>query len=441
MTMAGLNETHDPNRRSWIESANDPKTEFPIQNLPFGVFRPQGGPPRCGVAIGGMIFDLSVGFAAGLFTGLAAEAARAASGINLNPLMALGNAYASALRARLSDLLRSDAPDRAKAEALGNRLLVPQADAIMELPAAIGSFTDYLCSIDHTRRMSLTDGLPPSFKHLPIAYHSRSTSVRVSGHKLTRPHGQFRTPDGVVKFAPEPAQDFELELGAFVGPGNELGAPIAIADAVDHLFGFCLLNDWSARSIQRWESIPLGPFLGKSLMTTISPWIVTAEAMAPFRAPAYTRDAADAALPYLSDSADARSGSLDIQLEALLLTAKMRDSGAAPARVTATNGQNSYWTFAQMLTHHASNGCNLQPGDLLGSGTLSGPTDESRACLAEATERGTKLIPLPNGEKRIWIEDGDEIIFRGRCVRDGYVSIGFGECRGRIEPAIAYPQR
>ncbi len=439
--MAGLNETHDPKRRSWIESANDPNSQFPIQNLPFGVFRPGDAPTRCGVAIGDMIFDLSVGFAAGLFTGLAAEAARAASGINLNPLMALGNAYASALRAQLSDLLRSDAPDRAKVEALGKRLLMPQADAVMQLPAAIGSFTDYLCSIDHTRRMSLTKGLPPAFKHLPIAYHSRATSVRVSGHPLTRPHGQFELPDGTVKFAPEPAQDFELELGVFVGPGNELGSPIAIADAADHIFGFCLLNDWSARSIQRWESTPLGPFLSKSLMTSISPWIVTAEAMAPFRAPAYKRDDGDTTLPHLTDATDQKEGSLDIQLEALLLTAKMRQSGASPARITATNGQNSYWTVAQMLTHHASNGCNLQPGDLLGSGTMSGPTDESRACLAEATDRGTKLIPLPGDEKRIWLEDGDEIIFRGRSVRDGFVSIGFGECRGRIDPAIAYPTR
>ncbi|MGE3935927.1 MAG: fumarylacetoacetase [Rhodospirillaceae bacterium] len=432
--MPTLNDTHDPARRSWVESANRPDADFPIQNLPLGVFRQSGGGARGGIAIGDMILDLAAAVAAGLFKGDAEAAARAAAGPALNPLMALGNGAASALRAAVSDLLRDRAPGRDKVE----RCLVPLAAAAMEMPAAIGNFTDFMCAIDHTRRMS-PEGVPPAcFTSLPIAYHSRATTVRISGTPLVRPNGQYRGPDGKIAFGPEPSQDFELEFGVFVGRGNEMGRPIPMAAAPDSLFGFCLVNDWSARGIQVWEGRPLGPFLGKSMMTSISPWVVTAEALRPFRAPAHPRPAGEAPLPHLSDAVDEAEGGIDIVLTAEWSTEAMRHAGTAPAVVTRTNFRDCYWTFAQMLTHHASNGCSLQPGDLLASGTVSGPTDGSRACIAELTKRGTEPLSI-GGEPRAWLADGDEVTFRGRASRDGHVAIGFGECRGRVTPAVPWP--
>jgi fumarylacetoacetase len=433
--MATLNATHDPARKSWVESANAADCDFPIQNLPLGVFRKGGGKAQGGIAIGDQILDLAAALKAGLFSGAAAEAAQAAAGETLNSLMALGNEHASALRARVSDLLRADSADKRKVETL----LVPMSAVQMVLPAKIGSFTDYLCSVDHTKRMSQTGDMPPAFKSLPIAYHSRASSVRISGEPVRRPNGQFRTHDGKVQFGPEPSQDYELEIGCFIGPGNALGAPISMREAPKHIFGFCLLNDWSARGIQRFESTPLGPFLSKSLSTTISPWIVTAEAMAPFRAPAYPRDPADEPFPHLSSPENKAEGNLDLALEAFIVSPKMKTSGAKPAAVTRTSGLNTYWTFAQMLVHHASNGCNMAPGDLLGSGTMSGPSEESQACLAEKNKRGTEKFDIGGGEMRTWIEDGDEVIFRARAARAGSVSIGFGECRGRLEPAVPWP--
>jgi fumarylacetoacetase len=296
-----------------------------------------------------------------------------------------------------------------------------------------------MCIRDSTRRMSPTGDLPPSFKSLPIAYHSRSSSVRASGHDVIRPNVQYKGADGTVRFGPEPSQDFELELGCLIGPGNELGSPIPLRDAGRHVFGYCLVNDWSSRAIQRWESQPLGPFLGKSLCTSISPWIITAEAMAPFRAPAHARDAVDAPPEYLQGASNESEGGLDLAMSAFLLTPRMRSAGIAPQRITHTNFIHCYWTFAQMLVHHASNGCNLQPGDLLGSGTISGPEEGSRACLAEINARGSKPIDLPGGEQRLWLEDGDEVIFRANASREGHVTIGFGECRGRIAPALSWP--
>lgn len=437
--MTVLNETHDAKRRSWVESANQAGSDFPIQNLPLCVFRRPGEAARGGVAIGDQIFDLAAALAAGLFAGQAEEAARAANGASLNPLMSLGNRHASALRARLSDLLRSDGPDRARVEAMAARLLVPIAQVQLELPADIGAFSDFLCSYDHTMRMSRSGELPPSFRYLPIAYNSRATTIVCSG-SFKRPNGQFKDKDGTVRFGPEPSLDFELELGAFVGPGNEMGEPMALDRAADQLFGYCLLNDWSARGIQTWESLPLGPFLGKSFTTTISPFVVMAEALFPFHAAARQRAAGEpASLPYLSSSANESGGGIDIVLEAFLLTPKMRAAGTAPARVTHTNFRHMYWTMAQMLTHHASNGCKFLPGDLLGSGTTSGPTDESRACLAELSNRGTVSLPLPGGESRTYLLDGDEVIFRSRCERAGFMGIGFGECRGTVLPASPWP--
>jgi fumarylacetoacetase len=436
--MATLNDTHDAKRRSWVAAANSDGADFPIQNLPFGVFS-RGGAGQGGVAIGDRIVDLSA--ALDLFSGEALVAAKAASGPTLNGLMALGNAPASALRARLSDLLREGGPDDLRR--IADTALVQMAAVDMLLPARTGAFTDFLTSSYHTERggrASRPDSpLPPCFKYLPVAYNSRASSLRASGAAITRPNGQWKHPDGEVRFGPSAALDFELEVGLFIGPGNPVGTPVPMSQVQDRMFGYCLLNDWSARDIQAWESA-LGPFLSKSLSTSISPWVVTAEALAPFRAPAFPRAADDPApLPYLTDAQDQAAGHFDIVLEAFIRTPKMHAAGALASRVALTNFQHNYWTFAQMATHHMSNGCNLEPGDLLGSGTASGPTDDSRACLSEATERGKVPLTLDSGETRAWLLDGDEVIFTGRASRDGFVSIGFGTCAGRINPAPAWP--
>lgn len=426
-----LNETHDPSRRSWIESANRPETDFPIQNLPLGVFR-AGGIARGGVAIGDSVFDLSAALELGLFSGDAEVAARAACSDSLNSLMALGPGPASALRARLSDLLRIDGLERTRVESYSDRLLVPMASVEMLLPAKIGNFTDFVCSTFHAQRVvrkPLDSPLAPALCYMPVAYHGRASSVRVSGEPVGRPHGQFKDADGVVQFGPSRALDFELEIGAFIAGSNPLGSPIPIEFASSHIFGYCLLNDWSARDVQFWESM-LGPFLSKSLSTTISPWVVTAEALAPFCAPVFTPPQPDFphALPYLENKADRAEGGIDIELETFLSTRAMRDADEQAARIVATNFRYSYWSFAQMIAHHTSNGCNLQPADLLGSGTVSGPTDESRACLLEHSEP----LLLPNGETRQYLQDEDEIIFRASARRQGYVAIGFGEFRARV---------
>ena len=430
-----LNETHDPKRKSFIAAANSPNSDFPIQNLPFCVFARAGENFRGGIAIGDRVLDLGTALREGLFSGAAEKGAQAASGPNLNPLMALGNGYASALRGQLSELLRSDAPQQDRVK----QALIAQAQVRFAVPAAVGTFTDFLCSYDHTMRMSRTGDLPPAFKHLPIAYHSRASTV-ICGDGFHRPNAQSKDMDGAVHFGPEQALDFELEMGAYVGLGNGIGTPVSLAKAPDHIFGYCLLNDWSARGIQAWESTPLGPFLGKSFATSISPFVVTAEALLPFGVRSRERATGDPQpLPYLSDPGNLASGALDITLDAYLVTPRMKADGSAPARVTQTNFRHMYWNFAQMLTHHTSNGCNLQPGDILGSGTTSGPTDDSRACLAEISLRGSKPFSLPSGESRTYLQDGDEVIFRGRAERDGFVGIGFGECRGMVLPAVAWP--
>ena len=426
-----LNETHDPSRKSWVASANQPGTDFPIQNLPLGIFR-NGGVTRGGVAIGDQIFDLATALALGLFSGEVANAAHAAAGESLNPLMALGAGPSSALRSRLSDLLRLDGTERTRVESHANRLLIPMSSAEMLLPAKIGNFTDFVCSTFHAQRAvrkPLDSPLAPTLCYMPVAYHGRASSVRISGEKIQRPQGQFRDSDGTVRFGPSRAMDFELELGAFVSGGNRLGSSISIDSAPAHIFGYCLLNDWSARDVQFWESM-LGPFLSKSLSTTISPWIITPEALAPFRAPIFRPAQPDwpSPLEYLHSETDQGEGGCDIDLETYLSTQRMRESGEPAVRIVATNFKYAYWSFAQMIAHHTSNGCNLQVGDLLGSGTISGPTDESRACLMEHTEP----FRLLNGESRGYLEDGDEVIFKARAHRDGCISIGFGECRAQI---------
>jgi fumarylacetoacetase len=451
--VAALNATHDPARRSWVESANDQRGDFPVQNLPLGVFRRRSEPAssaRAGVAIGDQVLDLAACLDAGLLAGTPAEmpARLAVTGGTLNALMAAGNRASSALRAGISELMREGGEAAARARAEAARILVPMSEAELGLPAAINAFTDFLTSIHHTERggrMTRPDSpVPQNFRHLPIAYNSRASTVVPSGHAIRRPNGQRRRPEGEVVFGPCDHLDFELELGLFIGPGNAMGEPIALRAAPEHIFGYCLVNDWSARDIQRWESHPLGPFLAKSAATSISPWIVTAEAMAPFRTAAFARPAGDPApLPYLTDPTDQDEGGMDLGLDAFILTAHMRERGEAPARLTATNFRHMYWTFAQMLTHHASNGCALRPGDLIASGTTSGPTDEARACLSELnldlSTRSRRPVALPNGESRLWLEDGDEVIFRARAERRGFVPIGFGECRGRVDPAPAWP--
>jgi fumarylacetoacetase len=442
--MTTLNETHDPARKSWVASANREGGDFPIQNLPFGVFRMPGQAARGGVAIGDCIFDLQAGVEAGLFSGLAAEAAEAGMGPALNPLMALGNRHASALRAQISDLLRADSASRSRMEAMAGHLLIRMDQAKMELPGQIPSFTDFFTSLRHAerggRQRNPDNPLPANFKYLPIAYNGRATSIRPSGEAFRRPWGQFRSADGEMRFGPEPRQDLELEVGAFIARGNALGTVIPLAAARDYIFGYCLLNDWSARAIQAWETVPAGPFQGKSFCTTISPWVITGEALAPFHCPAMPRAAGDPQLfPYLSDPANETEGGIDLGLEVYLLTGRMREAGEPPARITVTNLTTLYWTFGQMVTYHASNGANFLPGDLIGSGTTSGESDESRACLNELSDYGRADIKLPNGETRRYLEDGDEVLLRALAHRNGYVPIGFGECRGRVEPAIQWP--
>jgi len=434
--MVELDETHDPARRSWVESANEPGCDFPIQNLPFGAFRPRGddAAPMIGTAIGDQILDVAA--VAPFVDATAREAAAACASPHLNDLMALGPQAWSALRHALSRLL-SEAAERARVE----KFLTPMAQAELFVPSRIGNFTDFFASIFHATNAGKLfrpdNPLNPNYKYVPVAYHSRASSVTVSGSVVRRPLGQSKGPDEAAPaYRPSRGLDYELELGFYIGVPSRLGEPIPIGTAGEHIFGFCLLNDWSARDIQAWEAQPLGPFLGKSFTTSVSPWVVTAEALAPYRIPAYARPAGDPApLPHLSDAADQANGGFDITLEVLLVTEKMRAAGGAPFRLSHGSFATIYWTVAQMVTHHTSNGCNLEIGDLMATGTCSGPQDESRGCLLEITSRGQAPIALPNGETRGFLQDGDEVIFRAHCDGAGRVRIGFGECRGLVLPA------
>ena len=447
--MALLNSTHDPLRHSWVETANDPAGDFSLQNLPYGVFRTPAHPaPRLGVAIGDRVLDLDAAASAGLLPAPVSAACREPA---LNALMALGAPVWSALRARLSELLGAETCPAGPQRSAVGRCLVPGTEAMMLLPAHIGDYTDFYASVFHAANVGsmFRPGQPllPNYKWVPIGYHGRSSSIVVSGSPVRRPQGQLKPADlpsealardgaSAPVFGPCRQLDYELELAAFVGPGNDLGTPIPIARAGEHLFGVSLLNDWSARDIQSWEYQPLGPFLAKNFATSLSPWVVTLEALAPFRLPAFARPAGDPApLPYLNDAADQARGGLDLTLEVFLLTAPMRAAGAAPHRLSRGNFATLYWTLAQLLTHHTSNGCNLSPGDVLGSGTISGPEKTSRGCLLELTGRGREPLTLPNGETRGFLLDGDEVILRGCAERAGFRRIGLGECRGVVLPA------
>jgi fumarylacetoacetase len=435
-----IDATHDKSRKSWVASANG-HAEFPIQNLPFGAFRPKGQGRRGGVAIGDEILDLDAALDAGLFSGEAALAAEAAAGSILNPLMALGNGPRAALRQRLSEILDADGPDAAKMKGLAAKLLHKVSDCVVELPAEIGDYTDFFAGIHHATnagKMFRPDNpLLPNYKYVPIAYHGRGSSIRASGAPVRRPEGQRKPANETVpSFGPCRNLDYELELGVWIGPGNAQGEPIPIAAAGDRVVGLCLLNDWSARDVQAWEYQPLGPFLAKNFATTISPWVVTTEALAPFRKAQAARPAGDPKpLDYLWDEADQRSGAFDVALEALILTEAMRGKGLAPQRLSQANSTELYWTVAQLVAHHSCGGCNLNPGDLFGSGTISGTTRESFGSLLELTQGGREPLTLASGETRRFLEDGDEIILRAHCRRDGYVPVGFGECRGRIVPS------
>jgi fumarylacetoacetase len=435
-----IDDTHSPTRRSWVASANG-HPDFPIQNLPLGIFAPEGGAARGGVAIGDEIFDLAAALEHGLFQGHAAKAAEAAAGATLNPLFALGREARVALRRRVSDILDADSKDRARVEALRTKLLHPAVDCQLELPAAIGDYTDFFAGINHAtnagRLFRPDNPLMPNYKYVPIGYHGRASSIRASGAPVRRPNGQRKPAnEPVPTFGPSRNLDYELELGVWVGPGNALGQPIPVAEAADHIAGFCLLNDWSARDIQGWEYQPLGPFLGKSFLTTISPWVVTPEALAPFRIAQAKRPAGDPEpLPHLFAALDQASGALDIGLEVSLMTPGLASKGLPPHQLSTGNARHLYWTVAQLVAHHSSNGCNLRPGDIFGTGTISGPTAAELGSLLEISLGGRQPVTLASGETRRFLEDGDTVIMRARCRREGVAGIGFGECRGTVVAA------
>ncbi len=438
-----LDETHDPSAQSWVESANVVGSDLPLQNLPFGVFRRPGtsGEPSLGIAIGDRILDLPGLQSEGLLSAQGLEqATNACAAGSLNALMALPAGPRRALRQRLHAILRADAPGADRQAA--SRHLFAQSDVDLLLPAVVGDYTDFYASIFHATNVGKLfrpdNPLLPNYKYIPIGYHGRASSLVESKTPIRRPNGQTRDGDAAPAFGPTKALDYELEVGFYVSSGNQLGETIPIAEAEDHIFGICLLNDWSARDIQAWEYQPLGPFLGKSFATSLSLWVVTMEALAPFRTAAFARPEGDPEpLPYLFDRNDQAHGGLDLHLELSLLSPHMREQATAPAVLGRSNFRDMYWTMAQMLTHHASNGCNLRSADLLASGTVSGADKTACGSLLELTSRGKEPVTLPTGEQRKFLEDGDEVILRGYCERDGFRRIGLGSCSGTILPANA----
>ena len=437
-----LNATHNPQARSWLASANAAGCDFPIQNLPFGVFKRRGSSEvfRGGVAIGDQIVDLAALAQAQVLSGDAARAVQAAAGSKLNPLLALGAPAWHDLRQALFAGLH-DGASGPVTQAL-RASLVPQVEAEHTVPTQVNNYTDFYTSIHHARNVGRLarpdDPLTANFQWLPIAYHGRASSVVVSGTAYHRPMGQAMPPDASAPvYGPCHRLDYELELGFYVGPGNALGHPIPIAQAEEHIFGMCLLNDWSARDHQFWEMAPLGPFLGKNFCTSVSPWIVTLEALAPYRVPfAHPADEPQP-LPYLDSPHNRARGGLDIQLEVLLQSQQHLARQLGGDRISATNFRHQYWTIGQMLAQHTVGGCNLLPGDLLGTGTISGPTPSEAGAIVELSRGGTQAVPLPtSGESRHFLEDGDTVILRGWCEKPGAARIGFGECRGEVLPAV-----
>lgn len=467
-----IDETHDPELRSWIESANDPETDFPIQNLPLGVFYDAGDDEdetdgRVGIAIGDQILDLDACAQEGLFDELDEELYAGdedeeesfESDVEdplLSLLAASGMEKWGAIRRRASELLREGNDELAGKKKLRKRCLVPMERAGYCTPGGTGDYTDFYASVHHATNVGSMfrpdNPLLPNYRHMPIAYHGRASTLVPTGRAVRRPCGQTCEKPGETDpvYGPCRLLDYEVEVGVYMGPGNDLGHRIPIERAEEHVMGLCLVNDWSARDLQKWEYQPLGPFLAKSFATTVSPWIVTLEALAPFRVPAFERPAGDPRpLPHLDSEQNRASGGIDLTVEAWLRTEKMRASGEAAVRLSRGSFREMYWTIGQMIAHHASNGCELAPGDLLASGTVSGPERENRGCLLELTWDGDPWaeparpasgaertpIKLPNGEERTFLQDGDEVIIRGSCEREGYRRIGFGECSAAVEPA------
>ena len=440
--MYEINETHDPNLRSWVESANDPNTDFPIQNLPWCSVLDSDS--RIGVRIGASILDLGALSETGLLDLDQNELGHYHRFLTYDSQLNLAFEVAPVemwfrLRREFIRLLAIDAS--AKTKETIEKCLLPANTIEYAVPFEIGDYTDFYCSIYHATNVGSMfrpdNPLMPNYKWVPIGYHGRASSIVMSGTDIRRPKGQNRSDaEQPPIFIPAKNLDYEMELGFFVGRGNELGEPIPIGEAEDHIFGVCLVNDWSARDIQAWEYQPLGPFLAKNFATTISPFVVTMEALAPFRTAAFERAEGDPQpLPYLSDERNQKFGGLDINLEVYIQTERMRNENIEPHLLSRSNTKDLYWTIGQMLTHHASNGCNLQTGDLMATGTVSGKSKEERGCLLELTWRGKEPIELPSGEQRRFLEDGDEIIMKGYCEREGFRRIGLGECRGRIIPA------
>ena len=420
-----INETHDQNLKSWVESANDPNTDFPIQNLPVCKYI-ENGEENIGILIGDFILDFK-----GYFNSTMSEGFED---------MNLELASSSKVRNQIQKDLSDTASETTK-KLIKENLLMNRNDVEFSVPFEIADYTDFYCSIYHATNVGKLfrpdNPLMPNYKWIPIGYHGRASSIVTSGTDFKRPKGQNRSDaEKDPIYIPSKAMDYEMEVGFFVGKGNELGETVDIKDAEEHIFGLCLVNDWSARDIQGWEYQPLGPFLGKSFATSISPFVVTMEALAPFRVPAFDREDGDPKpLPYLSDERNEKFGGLDIKLDVYITTKKMREDGDEPHLLSRSNLKDLYWTIGQMLTHHASNGCNLQVGDLMATGTMSGKEDSERGCLLEMTKRGAEPVELPNGETRKFLEDYDEIIMKGFCEREGFRRIGFGECRGMVLPA------
>jgi fumarylacetoacetase len=432
-----LDVTHSPSPGSWVRSAQRPGTDFPLQNLPLGVFRRDRGEPHLGVAIGDSILDLQRTVAVGALESLASPLRELLQGRTLNGLFAQGRPAIQSVRQAVHALLREDSalprpPDEC---------LVPLVETELLLPAVIGDYTDFYASIHHAINVGSMfrpeQPLLPNYKWVPIGYHGRASSIVASGTPIVRPRGQVKPDEAAPPhYGPTGALDYECELGCWVGQGNLLGQPVPLSRAEAHFAGLCLLNDWSARDVQRWEYQPLGPFLAKNFATTISPWVVTLDALEPFRVPASLRPAGDPEpLSYLDDRENRERGGFAVELQVLLATERMRAAGAEPVMLSHGRTAELYWTAAQLLAHHTSNGCNLRPGDLLASGTVSGPGKANRGCLLELTWRGSEPLTLPTGEVRRFLEDGDEVIMRGKCSREGFATIGFGECRGIIYPA------
>lgn len=449
-----INETHDPNLKSWVESANDPSTDFPIQNLPMCVFHRKGAEIslELGVRIGDSVLSLTHAVAEGE---LPWAGPGRLSGLMFARLFSLPRETLKELRGHVQRLLLDGDDKSAQFHPEQDKLLVPVSEAVALKPCGMGDYTDFYASVHHATNVGSMfrpdNALLPNYKWVPIGYHGRASSIVASGTPIRRPKGQMKADDAPGApitppvYGPCKMLDYELEVGWFVGPGNRLGEPIPIENAEEHIFGMCLVNDWSARDMQKWEYQPLGPFLAKNFATSVSPYVVTMEALSPFRCAAYERPQGDPQpLAYLDSEENRKRGGIDIQLEVMIASAEMRKRGLSPVRLSKGSFKHMYWTVAQMLTHHASNGCNLRPGDLMASGTVSGPEEGSRGCLLELTWQGRdtsgkplprKHIELPSGEKRLFLEDGDEVIFKGYCEREGFRRIGFGECRGMIEAA------